>query len=333
MVEKMCSTILKQKLCFIQRNLFHTNAIHWQTSRQLINTFIKMSATFEKNKANDDKYSAVNGPQPKVAVKFIVLETRFVRRENVVNKLFMSHITDILSSGNLSENLGIVGKGVEISKVQVSPDFNILYIFWTANEREPDNEIQEFLDSCVPPIRKGLSDLRIVRNVPKICFLKHTVRSKLADINKLFSKADYGEDFMPMYPSLLNADHMKLSNPIVLEKLTLEDLNEMPVMRNDTLRIDHTNIMKSIEKIIQKSKAPHTKTEAGTPLILGYSKVPPLKELQSNRTPPVSYAEYVKSQKILSLKLRKEKLSKLIKQETELSEKLSRFRRGKDFWQ
>uniref|UniRef100_A0A8D9AM28 Uncharacterized protein n=1 Tax=Cacopsylla melanoneura TaxID=428564 RepID=A0A8D9AM28_9HEMI len=75
----------------------------------------------------------------------------------------------------------------------------------------------------------------------------------------------------------MNADHMKLSNPIVLEKLTLEDLNEMPVMRNDTLRIDHTNIMKSIEKIIQKSKAPHTKTEAGTPLILGYSKVPPLK--------------------------------------------------------
>uniref|UniRef100_A0A8D9APV1 Uncharacterized protein n=1 Tax=Cacopsylla melanoneura TaxID=428564 RepID=A0A8D9APV1_9HEMI len=135
----------------------------------------------------------------------------------------------------------------------------------------------------------------------------------------------------------MNADHMKLSNPIVLEKLTLEDLNEMPVMRNDTLRIDHTNIMKSIEKIIQKSKAPHTKTEAGTPLILGYSEVPPLKELQSNRTPPVSYAEYVKiiksQKKMLGLKLRKQKLSKLIKQETELSEKLSRFRRGKDFWQ
>uniref|UniRef100_A0A8D9AM75 Ribosome-binding factor A, mitochondrial n=1 Tax=Cacopsylla melanoneura TaxID=428564 RepID=A0A8D9AM75_9HEMI len=199
MVEKMCSTILKQKLCFIQRNLFHTNAIHWQTSRHLINSFIKMSIT-GKNKAKEDKYSGVHVPQPEVAVKSIVQETRFVRRENAVNKLFMSHITDILTTGHLSGKLGIiVGKSVQISKVQVSPDFNILYIFWTANEREPDNEIQEFLDSCVPPIRKGLSDLRIVRNVPKICFLKHTVKSKLVHINKLFSKADYGEDFKPMY--------------------------------------------------------------------------------------------------------------------------------------
>ncbi|KAL1455934.1 hypothetical protein WDU94_000699 [Cyamophila willieti] len=301
-----------------------------------------MSETFGQDKAKKGKYSATNGTQPEVAIKSVVQDNRkrFVRRENVRKKVFMSQITDILATGNLSGNgkLGIMGKRVEISKVQISPDFKSLYIFWTTNnERESDNEIQELLNSFVVPIRECFYALRIVGHVPKICFVKDKVRSKLADIEILLSKADYGKDFNPMYPTLLNTGHMKLSNRTFIEKWTLEDPNEMPLMRNDILRIDHTDIMQSIYKVVQKSNALHRKTEAGVPLVLGYGEIPPLKEFQSSRAPPESYSEFVRSQKIISSKLRKEKLSKLREQEKELSDKFDRMREGTEeitfkFW-
>uniref|UniRef100_A0A8D8WMJ0 Gamma-butyrobetaine dioxygenase n=1 Tax=Cacopsylla melanoneura TaxID=428564 RepID=A0A8D8WMJ0_9HEMI len=47
----------------------------------------------------------------------------------------------------------------QFTRLLHSPDFNNLYIFWTANETEAANEIQEFLNRCVYPIRKGLSDM------------------------------------------------------------------------------------------------------------------------------------------------------------------------------
>lgn len=40
---------------------------------------------------------------------------RAVRRVAVLNKLFMKHITDLMSTGTVS--MDIVGRGIEISKV------------------------------------------------------------------------------------------------------------------------------------------------------------------------------------------------------------------------
>ncbi|KAL1455616.1 hypothetical protein WDU94_009698 [Cyamophila willieti] len=286
-----------------------------------------MSDKFGHSKAKKKKeYFAANVSRPDAAVKSIIQENRkrFVRRENALNKVFMSHITDFLSSGkDVSQDM--LGKGIAISTVKISPDFQLLYIFWTANESQLDGDTQELLDSFAGPIRDQLSQLRIVGNVPKICFIKDKHKSKLADINNILNKADYGEDFLPKYPTLLNIDHMKLSDPESVEKLALEDLNEMSPMRNDVLKIDHTKIMEDIQKAVQKSKALHRKTEEpGSPTILGDGEFPILRESEStDQEPPVSFAEYIKSQKILRSKLRREKLCELLELEGELAEKMA----------
>uniref|UniRef100_A0A8D9DWN9 Ribosome-binding factor A, mitochondrial n=1 Tax=Cacopsylla melanoneura TaxID=428564 RepID=A0A8D9DWN9_9HEMI len=323
----MYSTILKTRFCFVQHNLFHTSTSQCQKNRQLAAAFIKMSDKFGQSKGKRKKeYFAANVSRPDAVVKSIIQEKRkrFVRRENTLNKVFMSHITDFLSSGkDVSEQM--LGKGFEISNVKVSPDFQILYIFWTATEEQLDNGIQELLDTFAAPIRDQLSQLRVVGNVPKIIFVKDKYRSKLADINNILNKADYGEDFQPKYPSLLNTDHMKLSNPESAEKMALEDLNEMPPMRNDVFNVDHKRIMEDIEKAVQKSKALHRTTEAGLPIILGVGETATSQgpESENQAEPPVSFVEYMKSQKILRTKLRKEKLAELIELEGQLTDKLA----------
>lgn len=72
----------------------------------------------------------------------------------------------------------------------------------------------------------------------------------MAEINHILNIADYGEDFTPTYPTLLKTDHMKLSTPEALENLAHTDLNEMPPMRNDVFRIDHSAIMNTVIRVL-----------------------------------------------------------------------------------
>lgn len=39
---------------------------------------------------------------------------------------------------------------------------------------------------------------------------------------------------------------MRLSDPEAVEDLAMGDLNEMPPMRNDVFRVDHTKIMNEV---------------------------------------------------------------------------------------
>lgn len=321
LLNRMSFPLLKSTRNFHAKNIC-------QGKNQLVNAFIKMGDKFGQTKKKKRPNFAANVGQPDSSVKSVIQEKRrrFIRRENALNKVFMCHITDFMSDGQISDVFR--GKGIEISTVKVSPDFQILFVSWIAKQGEDELEIQRLLDSFAYPIRDQLSQLRVVGNVPRIVFVKDKYKACLSELNELLNRADYGEDFTPLYPSLFKTDYMKLSESKVVEDLALDDLNTMPPMRNDVFRVDYDSIMSVVEKAVQKSKALHRKggleSNVGDPIILGNNK--PV-EIQShgsdlNAEPTLSYVEYMRAQKVAKSKAREMKMKEMLESERELSERL-----------
>ncbi|CAH2208178.1 jg12054, partial [Pararge aegeria aegeria] len=95
---------------------------------------------------------------------------RGIRRVAMLNKLFMKNITDIMSTGTVS--MQVVGKGIEISKVKVTPDFKTVNVFWVCKGDQSDEYTNSFLHSISGPLRHELSTLRLMGEVPYIVFVK-----------------------------------------------------------------------------------------------------------------------------------------------------------------
>lgn len=116
------------------------------------------------------------------------------RRVHVLNKLFMKHITDLLSTGEASE--AVLGRGLEVSYVKVAADFNYVNVFWRAKSSgQTDDEMEAILRKAAGNIRHELSQLRLMGEVPRINFVRDRQLSTYADVQDLLDRADYGEDF------------------------------------------------------------------------------------------------------------------------------------------
>lgn len=94
-----------------------------------------MGYKFGHTKTQKKPYFAANVSQPDKTVKSVLQEKRrkFIRRENILNKLFMK-FAKTGSDGHIA-NL-FVGKGIEISRVKISPDFQIIFVLWIAKEQD-----------------------------------------------------------------------------------------------------------------------------------------------------------------------------------------------------
>lgn len=92
------------------------------------------------------------------------------KRIAVLNKLFMKNITDLMATGEYSNEF--IGKGLEISRVQTTPDFQGVNVFWLAKGSEDDDKLQETLNKHAGSLRHELSQLRVMGVVPKIHFVK-----------------------------------------------------------------------------------------------------------------------------------------------------------------
>jgi ribosome-binding factor A len=92
------------------------------------------------------------------------------RRVSVLNKLFMKHITDLLSTGEYSSEFS--GYGIEINRVQISPDYMALNVFWVARNAQNDEIVEKLLKKNAGFLRHELSSLRVMGVVPIIQFVK-----------------------------------------------------------------------------------------------------------------------------------------------------------------
>ncbi|XP_055587766.1 uncharacterized protein LOC129740151 [Uranotaenia lowii] len=189
------------------------------------------------------------------------------RRMAVLNKLFMEQITDLMATGEHSEEL--VGYGIQISRVKMSSDFHGLNVFWFSRDSGRDMDIGRLLKRVSNGLRHELSQLRLMGQVPRLNFVKDKGYGLITDLDGALKKADFGEDFVPTDATLnLKAEYkLDLTLPDSVRKeigqldrtsvdtpLVDDDDDPLPVMRHDVLGLDHAAIMNKINKYLNRNK-------------------------------------------------------------------------------
>lgn len=169
------------------------------------------------------------------------------RRTTVLNKLFMKNITDLMATGEISEE--VLGKGVQISRVKVAPDFLIVNVYWLAKGSEDDLELDSLLKKCSGRLRHELSQLRVMGEVPRINFVKDVEFAKYVEVERLLKGADFG---------LETIEHKELlENEIIQEEPVL-----VPEMRHDVLGLDHGAVLGRIQEKLKITKTAWQEFEA-----------------------------------------------------------------------
>lgn len=174
------------------------------------------------------------------------------KRVVVLNNLFMENISSLIATGEVSHELGL--PAFEISKVKMASDFKQLNVYWLPKDTENELEFEKSLNTLASRLRHELTQLRIMGNVPKICFCKDKTFSNRTVVEKLLETADFGDDFVPQV--LGNSLKEQFSES---EKTTHNDQSEeqLPCMRMDVFGLDHNSILEKIKRAMKKSKATH----------------------------------------------------------------------------
>lgn len=158
------------------------------------------------------------------------------RRITVLNKLFMKNITDLMATGTMAEE--IVGRGIEISRVKVAPDFQNINIYWLAKGSEDDQALESLLRRCSGLLRHELSQLRVMGEVPRMHFVKDLEFAKYVEVERILKEADMG------------GDECDLDE----EEAVSEPIRTLPEMRNDVLGLNHSAILRRIQEKLKISK-------------------------------------------------------------------------------
>lgn len=186
------------------------------------------------------------------------------RRINVLNKLFMRYITDMMATGEISQEL--LGKGIQISGVTVTPDFNMVNVLWVASGTESDTEIEKCLKKAAGAIKHELSELRVMGVVPYITFVKDKKLALVNEVEELLKIAEYPEDYTPTQ----TAERLKvglelrnsLSEELVKQIQALDgeyedeiEESSLPEMQHNVFGLNQDEIIKKIGKEKDKVRA------------------------------------------------------------------------------
>lgn len=237
---------------------------------------------------------------------------RGMRRTAMLNKMFMKYITDLISTGTSA--LDVVGRGIEISRVNVTPDMNTVNVFWVCKGTASDAENEKILNKVAGGLRRELSTLRVMGEVPYIMFVKDKQEAHLVDLDRRLAMADYGEDYVPTdYGQLLKSEftlNTKLSPELKAKIKQLEDdlpvfEDPLPEMTHSIFGLDHAKIMSRLLAARKKSHdAWSTVNTAKSPDVISYRATP-------NTVPDVvgnqrkELADFLLQRQILQKKLSK----------------------------
>ncbi|PZC83766.1 hypothetical protein B5X24_HaOG206923 [Helicoverpa armigera] len=183
------------------------------------------------------------------------------RRTAMLNKMFMKQITDMLSTGTVS--MDVVGRGIEISKVNVTPDLNAVNVFWVCKGDASDDETEKLLNKVAGGLRHELSTLRVMGEIPYIVFVKDKQETHLIDLDRRLALADYGEDYVPTdMGHMLKSEFVlntKLSPEVKAKIKKLEDdlpifEEPIPEMTHNVYGLDHSKIMSRLLAARKKTR-------------------------------------------------------------------------------
>ncbi|KAH8267043.1 hypothetical protein KR044_004652, partial [Drosophila immigrans] len=172
------------------------------------------------------------------------------RRIAVLNKLFMTHITDLLATGEAAE--AILGRGLQVTRVKITSDFSCVNVYWLGNDATLETELQR----CSGLLRHELSQLRLMGEVPRIKFVRdrsgsniNQVEGILRTLNLQPVEEEEQQEESPHYDVAQTARQEFYGQPT-----TTTTVATTPEMRHDVLGLDHRLIMDKILGKMRKSK-------------------------------------------------------------------------------
>ncbi|XP_076054293.1 putative ribosome-binding factor A, mitochondrial isoform X2 [Oratosquilla oratoria] len=172
-------------------------------------------------------------------------------RLHILSKVFLDRITDILTTGEISEL--ILGHRMEITRVRVLPHFTGINVYWICPSKDNISHLEMVLTDNAWKIRHELSQQRILGKVPPLHFYKDKSQGGLyEEIEKCLAVADFG-------PDLCAEEDSSLSEKV----LPLPDA----VLQNDILGVDVDKIYKKVMQDVQRSKAAHCRVSNTDPTV------------------------------------------------------------------
>ncbi|KAF5280330.1 hypothetical protein FQR65_LT03139 [Abscondita terminalis] len=186
------------------------------------------------------------------------------KRVNVLNKLFMRYITDLMACGECSS--AFVGHGIEVNRVQINPDYTFVNVYWIANGTSHDDVVEGILNANTGSLRNELAQLKLVGMIPKIKFVKDKQYARVVELDRILSKADFGDDYEPIDLGSKFKTQLELNTnlePHIMKRIheldneTNNNYIEIPPMSNDIFGLNYTQIMEHVIKTKKKSQAVH----------------------------------------------------------------------------
>uniref|UniRef100_A0A2A4K9Q5 Ribosome-binding factor A n=1 Tax=Heliothis virescens TaxID=7102 RepID=A0A2A4K9Q5_HELVI len=232
------------------------------------------------------------------------------RRTAMLNKMFMKHITDMLSTGTVA--MDVVGRGIEISKVNVTPDLNTVNVFWVCKGDASDAETEKVLNKVAGSLRHELSTLRVMGEIPYIVFVKDKQETNLVDLDRRLAMADYGEDYVPTdMGHMLKSEFIlntKLSPEVKAKIKKLEDdlpifEDPIPEMTHNVFGLDHSKIMSRLLAARKKTRDAWSTLDTENDVI-SY-RVSPNKVPESVSSQRKELADFLLQRQILEKKIQK----------------------------
>lgn len=169
------------------------------------------------------------------------------RRMIIRDKLFMQHITDMISMGEVSD---IIRGSIEVTHVKITADFKYVNVFYIPNDVSLD---QEALQKCARIIRHELSQLRVIGVVPPIQFVQNKEYFIQKEVEKKLAIINFEEANSEILCSeQIHDQHDNVDQTLHKESVANCDSQadefyiQLPVMRHDVLRLDHHKIMSQV---------------------------------------------------------------------------------------
>ncbi|CAH2042269.1 unnamed protein product, partial [Iphiclides podalirius] len=218
-----------------------------------------------------------------------------------------------MSTGTVA--MDIAGKGIDISKVRVTPDFHTVNVFWVCKGNSTDEETESLLNSVAGALRHELSTLRVMGEIPYIVFVKDKHEALLADLDRRLTYADYGEDYTATEIGHLLKTEFSLNTKLSPEmKAKIAQLEEnlpieedpIPEMTHNVYGLDHAMIMNRLLAARRKSKDAWCSLKEESPVVSYRAGSSKASELDVGRQKK-ELAEFLLKRQILENKLRKQK--------------------------
>lgn len=169
------------------------------------------------------------------------------RRTSILNKLFMRHVTDLIASGEIGEELR--GLGLQITRVQMCVNYQGLNIHWTASRTDDLDYVEQKLESIKYRLRHELAQMQLIGKLPHLTFVRDLHLSFLDVLDNVMEKADYGDDFKPTLTRTQGQDFERQSGVCCEPNET-----SLPSMRHDVFGVDHALIMGRVKQRMAQSK-------------------------------------------------------------------------------